>query len=495
MREIELKLELDDGFDLSTLHVLEDYEVGELPKQTLSATYYDTEDLRLARWRASLRFRTGENRGTWTLKLPGDDGRDELNFEGKQGQIPTELKRLVAAIIRHEGLKPVVRLRTKRKRWSVRDMGTDEPLAELAYDEVAVLHGRRVTQRFREVEIEAIDGDGIGIAKIGNAIRRKGATEGPQTPKVIRALGEKASAASDPPPTGPVKPSDPARDAVRAAMTANVSRLIRNDPPTRLGSTEGLHQMRVACRRLRSDLKTFASLVEKEWAQDLARDLKWIGDVLGEVRDLDVMIDRLHASSKDLETQLSPLFEVLADRQAAARQTVIAALQSKRYIDLLEGLVAAAERPVTTQEAERPCQDVLVPLVATRWRKLSGAAKAASAEASDEVLHDIRIKTKKVRYAAEAVAPALGKKRRNELLVFAENVVSLQATLGAHQDASVAMSTIRGSVSGDVVDADFVFAAGRLFEREAAEARKSRREIKKVWATIDRKKNLGWLTR
>ena len=61
MREIELKLELDDGFDLSTLLVLEEYEVSELPQQTLVATYYDTDDLRLARWggEPALSYRRG----------------------------------------------------------------------------------------------------------------------------------------------------------------------------------------------------------------------------------------------------------------------------------------------------------------------------------------------------------------------------------------------------------------------------------------------------
>ena len=417
-----------------------------------------------------------------------------MNFVGKPGRIPAEPKRLIVAIIRDKSLKPIVKFRTKRKRWAVRDTGGDQALAELAYDEVAVSKGRRVIQRFREVEIEAIEADGIDVAKIGNALRRKGATEGLQTPKVIRALGEKASAAPDPAPGAPVKPSDPARDAIRAAMAANVLRLIRNDPPTRLGSAEGLHQMRVSCRRMRSDLKTFASLVDEDWAQDLAGDLKWIGDVLGKVRDLDVITDRLHASSKDIEHQLSLLFEALAQQQQTARRSVTAALKSKRYLDLLERLVAAAGQPVTTEKAQRPCQEVLLPLVASRWKKLAGAAKTATSEVSDEVLHDIRIKTKKVRYAAEAVAPALGKKNGNDLFAFAEKVASLQDVLGVHQDASVAMSTIRNSVSADSVDAVFVFAAGRLFEREKAEARKARKDMKKAWANIDRKKNLGWLT-
>lgn len=495
MREHELKFEVDESFRPEILEELHDYEVDELVAQVLAATYYDTADLKLARWGASLRYRKGDDGGDgWTLKLPVDGSREELGFEAPPTSIPTEAKNLATALTRGAELKPVATIRTKRRRWAIREAAGEPQLAELAFDEVSVLRSRRIVDRFREIEVEAVGTDGIGVAKIGNALRKSGARETDQAPKVVRALGEAAMAPPDIGAVDEVGPSDPAKDAIRAALVANVGRLITNDPLTRAGNPEGLHQMRVACRRTRSDLKTFEPLVDEEWAAEITRELRWIANVLGKVRDLDVMIERLQQSSKDLDSALNPLFEALQEKVGATRQAAAAALGSKRYVELLDRLVAAAIAPPTTQEAERPCAEVLVPLVASRWRKLAGAAQSTGQEAPDEVLHDIRIKAKKVRYAAEAVAPSMGKKIRKELLSFAEKVAVLQDVLGAHQDATVAMATIGDAAKDRADDPDFVFAAGRLYERESLAAKTSRKESKTTWGKIDRKKNLGWLT-
>lgn len=494
MRELELKFEVDESFRPEFLEQLDSYEVDELTDQTLAATYYDTADLKLARWGVSLRYRKGDDDGdAWTLKLPLNGSREELTFKAPPTSIPAEAKRLTTALTRGMGLKSVASIRTKRRRWAIREASGEPQLAELAYDDVSVLRSRRVVDRFREIEVEAVSTDGVGLAKIGNALRKKGARETDQTPKVIRALGEAASAPPDIGVVEKVGPSDPAKEAIRAALVTNVQRLITNDPLTRAGHPEGLHQMRVACRRTRSDLKTFGPLIDETWATDIANELKWIANVLGKVRDLDVMIDRLHQASKGLEKPLTPLFDSLRDDQERARKIATEALESDRYIELLERLVASGA-PTTTAEAEKPCSEVLVPLVASRWRKLAGAAQLASLDAPDEVLHDIRIKAKKVRYAAEAVAPSVGKKERKELLVFADKVAGLQDVLGAHQDATVAMSRIKDATGERAKDPEFVFAAGQLFEREALAAKTCRKESKTVWGKIDRKKNLGWLT-
>lgn len=495
MREHELKFEVPEWFPPEALLQLDGYEVDELAQQVLAATYYDTVDLKLARWGASLRYRKGDDGGDgWTLKLPSKGSREELRFDAPPTAVPREAKDLTTAFTQGTPLKRVATIRTKRRRWAVRDAPGEPQLAELTYDEVSVLQSRRVVQRFREVEVESVTTDGIGLAKIANVLRKKGAQDTDQSSKVARALGDAASAPPDVGAAGDVKPSDPAKDAIRAALVANVSRLLTNDPLTRSGMPEGLHQMRVACRRTRSDLKTFGPLVDEAWAADLTRELKWIADVLGTVRDLDVMIERLHLSAKDLEHRLTPLFDALNERHSSARESAAAALGSKRYVGLLDRLVAAATAPVTTEEAEKPCSEVLIPLVASRWLKLAGAAQSTDSGAPDEVLHDIRIKAKKVRYAAEAVAPSMGKTIRKELLAFADKVAGLQDVLGAHQDATVAMSTIEDAVAERGSDTDFTFAAGQLFEREAMAATTSRKESKTIWGKIDRKKNLGWLT-
>src|SRR5438445_2249938 len=167
MLELELKLAVEGSF----APVLQPGRAGvagieELTPLDLRATYYDTPDLRLARSGITLRHRTGEaDRAGWTLKLPDalpkalpkaardSSSRSEIEFKGPGNLIPDGAEDLVAAFVRTAALTPVARLRTRRRRWSLRDRDGNE-IAELVDDRVSVLQRGRVVERFREVEIE-----------------------------------------------------------------------------------------------------------------------------------------------------------------------------------------------------------------------------------------------------------------------------------------------------------------------------------------------------
>ena len=97
MRELELKLSVDDPFVTPALRPdgVDIAGMEELPELDLRATYYDTEDLRLARHGLSLRHRTGEgDESGWTLKLPVNDGdgaaRDEIRLEARTAEAKGE---------------------------------------------------------------------------------------------------------------------------------------------------------------------------------------------------------------------------------------------------------------------------------------------------------------------------------------------------------------------------------------------------------------------
>src|SRR4029077_20876976 len=83
-------------------------------------------------------------------------------------------------------------------------------------------------------------------------------------------------------------------------------------------------------------------------------------------------------------------------------------LDSQRYIDLLESLVAAAHSPVALPGAEQPAAAVLPALATTPWKRLRSAVKQLPENPADTELHRLRILAKRARYAAEAVAPLLG---------------------------------------------------------------------------------------
>lgn len=163
------------------------------PERRLSATYYDAGDLRLARAGVTLRYRLGEPGPPWHLKLPTDqvNVREEVTAEGAAGVVPEELTALVAERLGTEGLRPVVRLRTDREVFVVRDAeGT--VLAEIVDDAVTVDKAGHVTDQFRELEVERkadTRAAALAVTAVARELREAGATSGEFVPKAIRALG------------------------------------------------------------------------------------------------------------------------------------------------------------------------------------------------------------------------------------------------------------------------------------------------------------------
>ena len=494
MRETEIKFSVHasfmvPGFEGTPFHL------QERPALDLRATYHDTTDLRLARHGATLRYRTGEAGGsTWTLKLalPGADARvrEERNFSGPSGTPPAEARDLVTAFARTEPLAPVARLRTKRRNWEV--VSGEEVIAELSDDEVSILEGRRVVARFREVELESKNDDLKQLEKIAGHLRDAGAVEAEPIPKAVRALGPLATAGPDVPTPSKVKPSDPAGLAVRSAIAQGVRRVITSDPLARLGEVEGVHQMRVGARRIRSDLRTFSPLVNENWREEITAELKWLADTLGEVRDLDVQQARLRSEAKDLGESFATIFAEMVKRRTSARAAMEAALTSDRYKELLERLIEAAQEPALTTAAAKPCEEVLPPLVESVWNNLKKHARELSRNSSDESFHAVRIRAKRTRYAAEAVGPALGKKSKDALL-FADLAAAVQEELGSHQDATVAQAMYYHFAAKNQQDGPLCFSLGRLVERQAEKAHASKDRFFSVWDELDRKKNVRWL--
>ncbi len=130
-----------------------------------------------------------------------------------------------------------------------------------------------------------------------------------------------------------------------------------HDPAARLGDAEGVHQTRVAIRRLRSHLHTFSALIEPEWAQTLLHNVRWLAKLLGRVRDLDVLRAHLNEVTADLSENMEFLFQELDSRHAAAFEALIAALSEGRYVRLLESLLEAVKQPKFNAAAGRTVFD------------------------------------------------------------------------------------------------------------------------------------------
>ncbi len=459
--EREIKLAPREGFVLPELG-------GErLPTRVFVSTYHDTRDLRLARHGVTFRHRVEDGTGLWQLKLPRGAARIELELPGPPAHPPAEMLALVPAYLRGAELVPVARLRTRRE--GVRAQG-----AEIVDDNVSVIEGQRVARRFRELEVELLEGDERTLRRLEKELRRAGAEDADsQRPKLYRALD-----LAEPVERRTIAPGTPSVEALGIAFEEQYRQLLAHDPGTRRGDDpEDLHQLRVATRRLRAFLRGARVLVDRDWAEALRAELGWLGSVLGPARDLDVMLVRLRAEvallGDDAPAAHGLLEELEAEREQAYAH-VVEALETERYtalLDRLEGAVAPPLSGGTTTLAEIWLRE------AKRMRR---TFVALGDEPEDDALHASRIAVKRARYAAELAAHELG----GPGAAFVARAKELQDVLGDHQDAVVAEARIR-AWAADAAPAGRL-AAGRLVQLERGRHAASRAAWPAAWARLDR---------
>jgi len=117
---------------------------------------------------------------------------------------------------------------------------------------------------------------------------------------------------------------------------------------------EGVHDMRVATRRLRAALEVFKPCFPREGHAQLLDEVKHLADVLGQRRDPDVAIEALESFEKGLSLPDRPgvdgLIAQLRAQQAAANDTVAEELARVRENGLADRLKLLAERAIPDGE-------------------------------------------------------------------------------------------------------------------------------------------------
>jgi CHAD domain-containing protein len=488
-----LRLEVPITFAPVSLDDIETYDAAITePVRKRRTTHWDTADLRLARWGVALEYSADFG---WVLRLPATsegmaapDGA-ELHFDGSAEHPPVPALDLVRVYARHEPVELVARLVTATEQTSLLDAGGGV-LARLVDDTVSVYSGPRITQRFREISV--FSESGPLLDRIAMRFEAAGAQHAHPRALVARALG---LGGTPPPEIGTVTLGGAATagDVVRRALSSSVVRLLRHDPGVRLGiDAEDVHQARVATRRLRSDLRTFRPLLDEAWAEALRDDLRWLGGELGRVRDAEVLRDRLRSAATTLpppdRRAATAIVAPLVGQVRAARRHLLTSIDTDRYIDVIDHLVAATRAPVLTEMAAAPARDVLPDLVRKPWRSLKSGAIAARGEVPDEQLHDLRIRAKRCRYAAEAAAAATGKNAAR----FAREVAGLQEVLGELHDAVVAEAWLRERSSAPRVHETALFAAGELVALQRDAAERARTGWPEAWKRVEERWAGAW---
>jgi CHAD domain-containing protein len=516
MLETERKYEADLTSALPDLTGLPQVAAESEPQELqLEAEYFDTTDLRLLRAGITLRRRTGGDDAGWHLKLPaGPEARQELRLPlGRSRVVPAELSRLVRVHTRRAKLAPVARIATRRHQRDLLDeAGTS--LAEVVDDEVSAqsLGEETALLQWREIEIELTAGGRRLLKAADDRLRRAGLRRSDQSAKLERVLADRL-----PPPAGtrPLTGKSTAGEVVLAYVRGQVSAIKSGDPQVRRQAPDSVHQMRVATRRLRATLKSFKSVLDPAATAGIAAELKWLGGVLGQARDGEVLAGHLAELVEQTPPELvlgtvqARLTEYFAPRNAAAVRAVIRALDSDRYFALLDELDALlAEAPLTeavltetvltetvmTEAAGRPARAVLGPAVAHMFkrerRRARQAWRAEAGATRDEDLHSARKAAKDARYAADLLVPIAGQPARR----FAKRMKKIQTLLGDHQDTVIARAAIRDLGIRAHLAGDNAFTFGLLYERDAEASRAAQEKAELAWEKAADPRYRRWLS-
>jgi CHAD domain-containing protein len=489
--EVERKYDPQDSDALPSLTSLPGVDhLGTAESHDLDATYFDTANLALASRGITLRRRTGGTDAGWHLKLPVTEGeRREITepLGGDPDSVPLPLAQLVRVHARAQKLQLVARLKTHRTVLPLQSAdGT--VLAEFSDDHVdAQAPGvPDAPARWREWEIELVDGPRRLLKDADALCDAGGVPAALAASKLARALGSRYPAN----PAALPKPhrKAPASAVLLAYLYQQVEALKTHDPGVRTDAPDAVHQLRVAARRMRSALATFGKLTEPGTAKPLRAELKWLASTVGQARDTEVMRSRLREmiDAEPPELLLGPVAQQIEEHLGAihhdARAAGLAALDSDRYFHLLDSLDAFLAAPPLSGRAGKKALRTMGQLVSAERKRLVKAVRAAFEEeareaAEDISLHEVRKSAKRLRYAAEAVAPVFGKQATS----LARDAEGIQETLGTLQDSVVTRETLRDLAAQAPASGGNGFSYGRLHALEQQRGTEAREEFIRGW--------------
>jgi CHAD domain-containing protein len=467
--------------------------------------------------------------------------RVELEGPADPGVPPTawpssDARDAVVEIAGGQSLKDLVSLRQVRRKRSYERDGT---VVELSVDDVEVLIGDTVAERFAELELELREGEEAALEPLSDLLSEIEELVAVDTSKLERALevvrrelggvpiggdalpvaiaiepGPPAKGSASPAATGDEAPTaaaeaateaprvlvpkspgvladDHIAEAGRKVLRFHLARMIAREEGTRSGKdAEELHAMRVATRRQRAAWRVFGDAFDPGRTARHRRRLRLVAADLGAVRDLDVLIEAIEAyQNKQAPAEaasLEPLVRQWRERRDAARDVLARELDSDRYRRWLDRYLAFVQAEGQGVHAVSPTEPHRVR--DTMPSRVWGAYQVVRAYepvmrwADVATLHDLRIAAKWLRYTLEFVREALGRDAGPVI----EKVVALQDHLGWLHDADVAAGLARAFLvehAGDLTEAESAAIGRYLVDRERALAR-LRRTVGTPWRGV-----------
>ncbi|WP_461172155.1 CYTH and CHAD domain-containing protein [Arthrobacter sp. Z1-9] len=471
--EIEKKYDVDNEATVPALEQLPGIaRVGTPHTAVLEAVYFDTARHTLAARRITLRRRTGGIDAGWHLKLPPEarsgsgtepQQRRELHAPlGQPGVVPDSLLARVQVYLRGTDVAPVVRLETRRTTHAL--YGEDGVhLADLADDQVEATrlhHGGadEQPQRWREWELELVNGGPDLFGPAEQLLFAAGARPAGHASKLARALGNISRGSGEQEKENPFAllagKKAPAAAVVTVYLSEQLNQLFTGDAAVRLEEPEAVHDMRSATRRIRSVLAAYRKLYRAVPVRRLRDELGWLGHLLGEPRDAEVLLDRLRGHLDELPPgEGTDAAREQVERKAGAAfdagyRRLQEALRSERYFRLLDDLEGFCRQPPVLSQAVAPGRTVAAKAVEKSARRLRRSQKAAGharrGMAHENALHQVRKDAKRLRHVAESAGLVRGKRARK----VATAAHRQQKILGDFHDALIARNLLQTLEAG-----------------------------------------------
>ncbi|HWI28303.1 MAG TPA: CHAD domain-containing protein [Stellaceae bacterium] len=444
--EVELKFALP-AKDLPRL-LRHELLAGARPRrQLIASTYFDTPDLALRDRALSLRIRKNGRHYVQTLKantpaVPVPVERQEWQSPLTRAKPDLSLPELQERLgdIDPRQLQPVFVSRIRR---STRVLHPDPATTvELSCDrgEIETPAGARLP--VCELELELKRGESDALFELARALNRKLPLQLETLSKAARGYallsGDDAEAARRQMRLL-VAPETPTQEAFAAIAENGLRHMLANDRAARQGDVEGVHQMRVALRRLRATLKLFKAIIPEERRSYATGETKWIAATLGPARNWDVFAGYLApvAAAFPGNAGLGALAQATAQQQEIAHAAVRDTVGSGRYTDFVLQMLDWLSRPQRHEAAAEaslltttPIRQLAAALLERRYRKARKLARKFG-ELGAERRHKFRIALKELRYAVDALAGLYDRKAVRQQ---SRRLAALQDDLGLLND-------------------------------------------------------------
>jgi inorganic triphosphatase YgiF len=438
---------------------------------TLTSVYYDTADQQLKRQGLTLRVRQRNQHYVQTVKstngaglLPAvrEEWEDAIAGARPDLRAPNSSAHLPGTLAEGD-LRPLFVTTIRRAVIALKPDATTE--IEAAIDEGAVETAEsRRGEPICEIELEHKLGDPAAIYDIGLKLLEVAPLRLEMRSKAERGFDlldavEREPQAVHAPPIA-LDPEMTVEAVLQAFGCESLGLVLRNEPAVLAGIAEGLHQMRVALRRLRAVLNTFKRMLPGEQYRSVSGELRWLARALGPARNWDVFAASILApvtsallGAEDREG----LSRAAECQRLRAHQEAEAAIRSVRYttalLKVLRWLVARdwRDQPVSKHSVllMTPIGTVASRLIARRHKEVRSAIRDFAA-LDMEQRHQVRIAIKKLRYTVDLFDPLFP---ADAVSAFLRLLKPLQDRLGEANDVRVASDLITELRAADDVPA------------------------------------------